>query len=192
MGFTVSIHDKNEKEKTSDTDDYTAFEQFIEWCEANKRALTIALSVVLFHTLIFAGIILAVRSGNSTDLQNPADHSHQTSHPTPEPAEEPAYNDEATGDNIENNSETPENDSLLSSAFKAGVQTGELFIESRDAVVDFFQGLNEATGASVWVRERWDSGRERVSRWFEENTAADEEEDTNLSEDNIDIADDVE
>jgi len=185
----MSLHDKNRKDIITDNNDnneYTAFEQFIEWCSANKKAVTIAISVMLVHTLIFVGIIVALRTGNSTDIQepaNPSNPSHQEPQPIPEPVEAPEEESvnmvediEIDEDSIEDNSEPSESDTTLSAAYDAGKQTGELLNESIDAVIDFFQGLNEVTGASVWAREQWDSGIERVTRWLDENSHDDDDD----------------
>jgi hypothetical protein len=190
----MSLHDKKEKDKISDINDntgLTAFEQFIEWCYINRKAVTIVLSVMLVHTLIFVGIFAGLRTGNSTDVLEPAHPPHHALQPMPDPVEEPAQINNDTTDSIEDNSEPSESDSTQSAAYDAGIQAGEILNDSIDAVVGFFQGLNEATGATVWAREQWDSGRERVSRWIEENSAADDIADdyTDLNEDDTEITD---
>lgn len=179
----MSLHNKNEMDNISDNkdnDEHTAFdnfEQFIEWCYVNKRAVTIAISVMLVHTLIFVGII-AFRTGSSTDIHETLNPLHHVSQPMPEPPEEPVdesiYMIEEAEDNIEDKSVSSENDSTLSAAYDAGLQTGVLLNESLVAVTNFFQGVNEATGASVWVRDKWDSGRERINRWIDENDTVDD------------------
>jgi hypothetical protein len=184
----MSLHDKNEKDKindNTDSTDYTVLEQLINWCYANKKTATIAISVMLVHSLIFVGIIV-LRTGNSSDRHvsaHPSHPSHQQTPQFPEPAEDPAYITDSTAGNIEDNSDSSESGSMLSAAYDAGVQTGEIFIDTRDVVVDFFQGLNEATGATVWARELWDSSRERVTGWLENNTAADDIVDDDIDSD---------
>ena len=182
----MSLNDKSEKDKISDNNDnseYTVFEQIIDWCYVHKKAVTIVISVMLVHTLIFTGIFLALRTGNSTDIHESAHPPHQASQPTPEPVEEPVYIIDDTKDSIEDNYEQSESDSTQSAAYDAGIQTGELFIYSRDAIVGFFRGFNEATGATVWAREQWNSGRERVSRWIEENLTSDDNGDNDIDYD---------
>jgi len=181
------VHDENEMDGISHISDGTTFEQFIEWCKKNNKIVAIVVSAMLFHTFILIGIIAAINSGNSTDIYESAHPPHQAYQPVTEPVEESVCTTEEPEDSIMDNSEVHEDDSTLPSAFEAGVQTGEILIEARDMLTDFLQGFNEATDAAAWTRERWDSGRERVSRWLEENRSA--ADDINIDETDTDIAD---
>jgi hypothetical protein len=165
----MTLHNKNKTDDISRISDCTTFEQLIEWCKVNNKAVAIVLSAMLFHSLILAGIIVVLSSGSSTDRYISEYPSHQVSQPESKPIEESEYTIEDTEDSTIESSEVQENDSALYSAYEAGWSTGELFIESRDAVTDFFKGFNEATGAMAWARERWDSGKERVTEWIDEN-----------------------
>ena len=171
----MALHDKNEKNDISHLSDCTSFEHFIEWCKTNSKVVTIVLSAMLFHTLILVGIVVATNSGNSTDIYVSEPPSQQASQPVLKPVEAPVYAVEENENSIEEDRlEESEDVSAPSSPYGTGVQTGELFIETRDAVTDFLQGFNEATGATIWARERWESGKERVGRWIDEHSTADE------------------
>ena len=52
-------------------------------------------------------------------------------------------------------------------AYDIGAQAGEFFNQSIDFAADFWQGFDEATGASEWASERWAEGRERFREWTE-------------------------
>jgi len=165
----MTLHNRNKADDISRINDCTTFEQLIEWCKMNTKAVAIVLSAMLFHLLILVGIIMVLSSGISTDRYISEYPSHQVSQPESNPIGEFEYTIEDIEDSNIDISEVPGNDTAPFSAYDAGWNTGEFFIESRDAVTDFFQGFNEATGALVWARERWDSGKERVTRWIDEN-----------------------
>ena len=113
---------------------------------------------MFFYLIVFIWIF----TPNSVqDLPNEAAYDF-TPLPTPfpvvEPVEEPATVIVET-----------EDESEYSAAHDFGARTGEILILSRDAMIDFWNGFDETTGASVWARAHWDSGRERMTEWVEEN-----------------------
>jgi len=175
----MTLYDKNETDEISDNNDYNAVEQFIEWCSANKKVVALIVSAMVFHACIFIGGIVALSTANSTNIHESVHTSNPASQPMMEPVEEPVYKIDEDEDNIEDRHEASKSDSITSAAYETGKHTGELFNESRDSIIDFLQGLNETTGASGWAREKWDSGIERVTRWIDDNSAADEDIDSN-------------
>ena len=118
---------------------------------------------MLFYMIILIGIFTTI---NARDLPTavPIDWVPP---PTPEPAVE--YVEEPAQITIETVDE-----SLYISAHDIGVQAGELFLYSRDTIIDFWNGFDEATGASDWARAHWDSGRERMSGWIDEKFPPDD------------------
>jgi len=113
---------------------------------------------MLFYLIVFIGIFT---SNSVQDLPNEA--AYDFAPPTPpfpivEHVEEPAPVIIET-----------ENESEYSAAHDIGARTGEILIFSRDAMIDFWNGFDETTGASDWARAHWDTGRERMTEWVEEN-----------------------
>ena len=130
---------------------------------------------MLFYAIILIGIFTV---NNVRGLPN-ADPSDWAPPPVPVPAveyaEEPEYVIAETADE----SVSIADESLYTAAHDIGVQAGELFLNSRDTVIDFWNGFDEATGASDWARAHWDSGRERMSGWIGENFPPDDGADDN-------------
>ena len=155
----MSLHDEHEIDDLSHINDLTDFEQFLEWCKVNKKVLSIAITVMLIHTMIFLGTIISINTGSKTD------NSFSEAYIPPPPIvdiDEPVYS-----------IDEPE-DPSLSAAYDAGIQAGELLNESIDTVVDFWHGFNEATGATTWAREKYDSSKERLNLWIVGDTANDD------------------
>jgi hypothetical protein len=113
---------------------------------------------MLFYLIVFIGIFT---SNSVHDRPNEAAYDFApppTPFPVVEHVEEPAPVIVETEDGSE-----------YSAAHDFGARTGEILIFSRDAMIDFWNGFDETTGASDWARAHWDSGRERMTEWVEEN-----------------------
>jgi len=127
---------------------------------------------MLFYIIIFVGSFTSnsvpdLPGGISNDVAPPS-----TPAPIVEYAEVPAQIIEAT-----------DNDSSYSAAHDIGVQTGEILITSRDAIINFWHGFDESTGASDWAKEQWASGRERMTGWLEENLQSSDSTDDDFNDD---------
>jgi len=158
-------HKNNEIETDEllSNEEMSDFEQMLDWCKANWKILTI-IGVMLIHSTIFIGLIM------SFGLRNNRDNTMNSEQPPPivaEPAISPAIADASIQENSDEINPTNDDPESIT-AYEAGLSTGELIIISRDAVISFWHGFNEATGASEWAKEKWESGKDRVSEWLDE------------------------
>ena len=155
-------HNEIETDERHQQSEPNDLEQFVQWCKTNRKTVAIV-TAMFIHTMIFVGIIVAISMRNSPD-----NSLSETPHvpPAPDiiamPADKPANEPSPA-------IEEPADSYPPGSAYEAGAQTGERLTESLDAIVDFWHGFNEATGASDRARELWDSGRERLGEWIDEN-----------------------
>jgi len=159
--------------------DMTDFEQLYDWFRAHKK-FVIACFIGLIHTVIYFGIIFSIFNRGDT-TENAINEACPLSvsviiEPIQEPVKESSIlqTDESTIKSVD--------DSSYVTAYEAGMSAGEILIESIDALIDFWNGFDEATGASDWVRDRFADGKERVNEWLDENFPADDFTDTESSD----------
>ena len=140
------------------------FDMIKEWIKMNWKALAIC-SAMVIHITVFIGILAANNSKEAPQSliyeQTPSPQS-QIEEYTPGPVET----------TVETPAVAPEGDSVNTATrdiYDIGVQTGVAIIETRDAIVNFWHGFDEATGAADWARTRWDNGLERINMWLEED-----------------------
>jgi len=180
-------NDETIMEGISSLSEVTDIEQFFTWIKANRKLALIG-AVMLVHTIIFIGIIAAIATSNS---RNAHDSTMNEQIPPPvqpivelsveDPISQPATEESVPQPAVEEpylSISEPADDSLNTAAHDIGVQTGELFNDSRDAVVDFWHGFDDVTGASDWAKALWDSGRERANQWLDENIPLDDHSDS--------------
>jgi len=179
----MSLHNENEFENEMEElpalSDMTDLDQLLAWAKLHWKFLAIG-AAMLVHTIVFIGIIMAGNAKNSSDnvlsdrvpptAPQPVFASAETpvlqieaavTEPVEEHAEEPVKQKEES--NVASKDE-----SAYEMAYEIGVQTGVVFNETRNKLVSFWHGFDEATGASDWAKDKWDSGKERMSEWLDE------------------------
>jgi len=124
------------------------FDSFIDWCRENRWGAAFIISAVLIQMIISIWIFASVNTGTTSNNNTVALPEYNTieSPPPPQPS-----------------------DTSLSVAYDLGMQAGQFINESVDILSDLWQGFNETTGASVWAREQWESGKNLVNSWIDEN-----------------------
>jgi len=168
----MSESDKNEiDEATSEDeilsdDEMTHPERFFTWCKENWKPLIIGVAV--FHSIIFFIVIATMNSNNSPSVS--------VAHPPPQPPPLVAVDDT----DIAN--DEPADDAGLTAALEAGIAAGEMFITSKDALIDFLKGFDEATGAADWAKEHLESGLDWFNTWLEENYPNDNGSESNSTQ----------
>ena len=186
----MSLYDenKNEVEELLALSDMTDLDQLLDWTKFHWKFLAIG-AAMLVHTIVFVGIIIAGNTKNSSDavlsdkvpppasqpvlasVEAPTSQIEEIEEVVKEPVEEPAKQKE------ESNEESKD-DPAYEMAFEIGVQTGVAFNETREALVRFWHGFDEATGASDWAKDKLDSGIERVNEWLDERDERDESDES--------------
>jgi len=146
------------------------FNKAMNWFKTNWRFAAIGAALFIGVGIFAVIMVLSARNSPvSTISETPLSPP-----PAPQPVSEPV---EKPPETIAEPEDEP------ASAYDAGMQTGEAFNESKDALLDFLQGFNEATGASDRARELWESSKDRVNEWLEENFPPDEQDDSDAESD---------
>jgi len=174
----MSQHEKYEVVEKTSIHEITGIEALCDWAKSNWKILAIG-AAMFIHTMIFIGIIVTVSSMVSSDntmsewAMIPSSDMEITSVEVPittseELMKKPEMHVEV-GVSVE--------ESIKEAAYEMGMNTGELLIISKDALLDFCQGFDEATGASGWAKDLWDIGKDQVTEWLEGNIDSYEETD---------------
>jgi len=167
----MSESDKNIIDETASTDEVISYdemtypERFFTWCKENWKPLIIGVAVL--HSVIFIIVIATANSSNSP------------SEIVADPPQQPPLLVAVDDTDVINDELT--DDAGLTAALEAGIAAGEMFITSKDALIDFLKGFDEATGATDWAKEHLESGLDWFNAWLEENYPNDNDTDSNLT-----------
>jgi len=126
-------------------------ERFGDWAKDNPKLLIIdivslLLAVILIWLVLTRGISGVPDNSISEQPSQPPIVVSQL--PAPIPAVDPD----------ENSSNTK--------AYSIGSLIGNIYNDSKDAVINFWHGFDSSTDFTQWVKSKWDSGRQWINDWL--------------------------